>query len=56
MEMLKNQLIHQFGNLERVYGEDSPHLIQTKEELDSSLKHNCKIPSCLDDILCLDEM
>ena len=56
MEMLKNQLIDEFGNLKRVYGEDSPHLIQTKEELDFLLKRNCKTPSCLDDILCLDEM
>ena len=56
MKMLNNQLIDEFGNLKRVYGEDSPHLIQTKEELDILLKHNCKTPSCLHDILCPDDM
>ena len=33
MEMLINQLIDEFGNLARVYGEDSPDLMQTKKEL-----------------------
>ena len=56
MGMLNNQLIDEFGNLKIVYGEDNPHLIQTKEEIDFLLKHSCKIPSPLDDILCLDDM
>ena len=56
MEMINNQLIDEFGNLKRVHGEDSPHLIQTKEELDILLKHNCKTPPRLDDILCPDDM
>ena len=54
--MINNQLIDEFGNLKRVHGEDSPHLIQTKEELDILLKHNCKTPLCLHDILCPDDM
>ena len=33
MEMLNNQLIDQFQKLTRVYGEDSPNLMQTKKEL-----------------------
>ena len=33
MEMLINQLIDEFENLTRVYGEDSPDLMQTKKEL-----------------------
>lgn len=49
--MLNNLLIDEFENLEKVYGEDSPDLIQTKKDLDLLLKHNHKTPSCLDDIL-----
>ena len=33
MEMLNNQLIGEFENLKDVYGEDSPDLIETKNEL-----------------------
>ena len=33
MEMLNNQLIGGFENLKDVYGEDSPDLIETKNEL-----------------------
>ena len=48
METLNNQLIDQFENLKEVNGEDSPDLIETKNELEFFLKHNYKTPSCLD--------
>ena len=38
--MLNNQLIDEFENLKRVYGKDSPDLIQTKKEVEFLLKHN----------------